>query len=214
MTILTVQKLIALYRLWVWLILMGDVIHLCDYFSTTFSYAVSTDKSIDYYQLCRCFVIWSFFLLTRVDYRLRYFKTYLNKGFKCFNLPPFHHPTEVVERKGNVLVFIGQRVMRTCLEVVLLNGSNLYCHDISSQFTWISSGNMIPSQIPFTNQQWQFNPERTTQTCQVDWVCESSKKPPKYHKELFSAFLSMKSRQIMISKEGKVNQCHSIISKD
>ena len=144
MTILTVQKLIALYRLWVWLILMGDVIHLCDYFSTTFSYAVST------------------------DYRLRYFKTYLNKGFKCFNLPPFHHPTEVVERKGNVLVFIGQRVMRTCLEVVLLNGSNLYCHDISSQFTWISSGNMIPSQIPFTNQQWQFNPERTTQTCQVD----------------------------------------------
>jgi hypothetical protein len=42
----------------------------------------------------------------------------------------------------------------------------------------------------------------------------NGKKPPEYHKKFFGAFLSTKSQQTMIMKEGKVNQCHSVVREN
>jgi hypothetical protein len=43
----------------------------------------------------------------------------------------------------------------------------------------------------------------------------SGKKLPERDEKFFGEFLSMKSVQTMINKEeGKVNQCHSVISQD
>jgi hypothetical protein len=55
------------------------------------------------------------------------------------------------------------------------------------------------------NQQQQFNPEETTRQKQQEGTVLSP--------EGLGVFSSMKSWQMMISEEGKVNQCHSIIRK-
>ena len=43
------------------------------------------------------------------------------------------------------------------------------------------------------------------------WVHRSSKKLLEYHEKFFAIFLSVKSGQLMISREGKGNQCHSVV---
>ena len=69
-------------------------------------------------------------------------------------------------------------------------------------------------QAPFLNQQWQFDSEETLRLCKSAQVQGSGKEPPKYHNKFFGAFLSTKSWQVMIGKEGKANQCQSIASED
>lgn len=63
------------------------------------------------------------------------------------------------------------------------------------------------------SQQWQFDPEKKTREAlpirlSLQKVPEAARMPPEA-----GAFLSMKSLQMMISKEGKGSQCHSSISK-
>ena len=45
-------------------------------------------------------------------------------------------------------------------------------------------------------------------------VYKSSQKLLEHYQKFFGAFLSLKSRQIMIIEEGKVNGYHRVISKD
>jgi hypothetical protein len=68
------------------------------------------------------------------------------------------------------------------------------------QFTQISSGSSIHLQTPFMNQQWQFNPEQTTRLCQ---------EATRISQEVLWCISLYE-----VSKEGKVNQCHSILSED
>ena len=68
------------------------------------------------------------------------------------------------------------------------------------QFTQISSGSSIHLQTPFMNQQWQFNPEQTTRLCQ---------EATRISQEVLWCISLYE-----VTKEGKVNQCHSILSED
>lgn len=76
---------------------------------------------------------------------------------------------------------------------------------LAVQFIQISSNSSVHSQTPFTNQQQQFNPEETSRLCQMDRVHGSGKKVPWYHQKFFSAILSTKSWQMMISKARQTN---------
>ena len=114
---------------------------------------------------------------------------------KCFNLSSSSPPTKE-NRKERL---IGQRMVWTCLEIVLRGESSLQCQDISN---WVH-----------TSQQWQLNPEETLRLHQSAWVCRSSKKLPEQHQKFLGSFLSTNSWQ-MISKEGKASQCHSVVSED
>jgi hypothetical protein len=64
------------------------------------------------------------------------------------------------------------------------------------------------------SQQWQFDPEKKTREAlpirlSLQKVPEAARMPPEA-----GAFLSMKSLQMMISKEGKgSHQCHNLVSE-
>jgi hypothetical protein len=61
-----------------------------------------------------------------------------------------------------------------------------------------NSGILTHLQAPFTNQQWHFGVEETARLCLSAQVHRSS---TEHHQKFVAAFLSMKSRQTMISKE-------------
>jgi len=70
-------------------------------------------------------------------------------------------------------------------------------------------------QTPLTNHQGQFNLEENAELFQLALVRGGSKKPPHCHHKKFSgAFLSTMSKETMVSEEGKVNQCHSMVNED
>lgn len=86
----------------------------------------------------------------------------------------------------------------------LLSGYQQSSSHKSAAVAWSICGKTIMSQ------QWQFDPEETMRLCQSAWVHRSAKKPLEYDKKSFGTFLSMLSWQMMVSKEGKANQCHSV----
>lgn len=104
--------------------------------------------------------------------------------------------------------------MLTYLEIVLwgrgfqssLSGYQQFNSHKSAVVAW-------QSQSPFRNQQRLFDPEETIRLCQLIRVCRRGQKLLEDH-EFFGAFPSMKLLQTIISEEGNVNQCHSIINKD
>lgn len=77
------------------------------------------------------------------------------------------------------------------------------------RFTWTSSGSSIHSQTPFTNQRQQFHQKKS-------WDLSPWKKQEAtgISGVFWSIIFSMKSGQMKISKEGQVNQYHSVISVD
>jgi hypothetical protein len=60
------------------------------------------------------------------------------------------------------------------------------------QLIKISSSSSIHLKSPFTNQQWQFNPEEAMRFCQSG--PRLREKPLEYHKKFFGVFLSTKSQ--------------------
>jgi hypothetical protein len=134
---------------------------------------------------------------------LDFSKPTLIRVLKCFNLPSSPPPI----RGSGKERLIGQRRMWSCLEMVLWWRFQSLLSGSVDQFTRISSGNPLPNS---KNESAEVVQSRRSHEA----LLRGDKKLPEHHKKLFGTFLSMKSQQMMISKEGKANQCHSVISKD
>ena len=83
------------------------------------------------------------------------------------------------------------------------------------RFTRVSSSSMLHLQTLLIKQQQQKKKKKKQKrNCRDLPIGQSSNKPTDYHKKFFGEFLSTKSQQTMIIKEGKANQCLSVVNKD
>ena len=116
---------------------------------------------------------------------------------KYFNLSSNPPPT----RGNGKERLIGQRTVRTCLEICLWSKSNLCCQDISNPV----HVNRQCYLDPLKNTIYEWAPSipfrRNRRLCQSTGVHGSCKKPLGHHQKSFSVLLSMKSWQMMTSKE-------------
>ena len=84
----------------------------------------------------------------------------------------------------------------------------------SKHHTWTSSCTPVHLAVSKHEPARAIQSRRDHKAQQLAWSCQSSKKLLDYHERFFGVFLSKKSGQMMISKEDKVNQCHSILDNE
>lgn len=89
-------------------------------------------------------------------------------------------------------------------EVVPWGDANLHCLQ-SSPFCKTNTNQQ---------QQQQLDPEETVRLCWSTGVCWSDRKQIKHHQKFLGMLLSTKSQQEKFSRESKVNQYNSVVSKD
>ena len=133
---------------------------------------------------------------------LDFFKTYLNKGFQVLS-PIFQLTTHQRQWTG--------KVNRTKEDLNpftngSLGGDSSLCV-VRTSAVLHESGVVAQStlQTPLMNHQWQFYPDKITRLFQSAQVHRSVRKALEYHEKFFGAFLSMKSQQMMISEEGRID---------